>query len=602
MDFSFDNSARTSSGNVRFSGVSSGINSQEIIDSIISARRIQVTQIEDKISLNDQRVSAVDQLQSLTKNFAESMDVLRGGNSFFVDDVFDNKLAFSSSRATATAPVGFVPSASESVLSVNATDDATAGQRTIEVVQLAKAQQIRSDAFGSPTATLASQGFTVGNFEVNGRTVTLNASDSLLDLRDKINSVNSGVSATGVNASVVSVSPTESYLLLSNEETGLSNTITFGGAQAVHNSFGLTAAGTDNVKTEIQTAQNAIIRVDNLGVDVIRESNTIDDVFTGVTLDLFRAEPNTEIVVDIANDLNAVKTSIVDFMDAYNELKSFIEDQQSESIREEDGELEFGILAFDSSLRSVEARLNSVVSSLVPGLEDGFSSLGQIGISIEENFNLGLDESKFDNVLLNNLDDVRRLFAFDYSTSDSRLSVISPGPNSSYTVDGSNVPEPYFLNISGTDGDGDVLDANLATTAGTGSGGLGNNTVAVNGKNLEILSDSPADGLKLFFNADPSLGPLDDIEVTFTRGVADRLYNFFNDFSKVGGEADSLKTNMLNQNDSYQEDITRIDSRLDLQRQNLESRFIAMETAMFQLNSLRESLSQQLAALAGGDS
>jgi flagellar hook-associated protein 2 len=602
MDFSFDNSSATSSGNIRFSGVSSGINSQQIIDSIIASRRIQVTQIEDKISLNDERVSAIDQLQSLAKGFADSLDVLRGGNSFFVDDVFDNKLAFTSSRATATAPVGYVPSAAESVLGVNATDGAIAGQHTVEVVQIAKAQQIRSDAFGSTTNTLASQGFTIGDFEINGRNITLNASDTLLDLRDKINGVNSGVTATNVNASIVSVSPTESYLLLSSEDTGLSNTITFSGTQGVHNSFGLTSAGTDTVKTEIQSAQNSIIRVDNLGVDVVRESNTIDDVFTGVTLDLFKAEPDTEIVVDIDNDLNAVKTTIVGFLDAYNGLKSFIEDQQSEAIREDGEDPAFGVLAFDSSLRSVETKLNSVVSSLIPGLADGFSSLGQIGISIEDDYTLGLDESTFDNVLLNNLDDVQRLFGFDYSTSDSRLSVISVGANSTYTVDGSNIPEPYYLNISGTDASGDVIDANLSTTPVTGNGGLGDNTLGVNGKNLEALSDSPADGLKLFFNADPSLGPLDDIEVSFTRGIADRLYNFFNDFSKVSGEADTLKTNLLTQNENYQEDITKFDARLDLQRQNLESRFIAMETAMFQLNSLRESLSQQLAALAGGDS
>lgn len=601
MDFNFDNTNRTDSGNVRFSGVSSGINSQQIIDSIISARRIQVTQIEDKIALNDERVSAIDQLQTLTKTFAASMDTLRGANSFFVDDVFDNKLAFTSARPTATAPGGHTPSAAESILGVNVTDEAIAGTHTVEVVQLAKAQQIRSDAFSSTTADLTSMGYTTGDFEINGRNITINASDTLLDLRDKINAVNSGANATGVTASVVSVSPTESYLLLSSEETGLSNTIDFGGTQAIHNGFGLTTGGTNDAKNEIQAAQNSIIRADNIGVDIERESNTISDVFSGVTLDLFSAEADTEIVIDVDNDLNSIKTAIVDFTDAYNELKAFIEDQQSEVVREEGGDPEYGVLFSDSSLRSVETRLSQVVSGLIPGLEDGYSSLSQIGINIEEDYSLGIDEDTFDDALLNNLNDVRRLFSFDYATSDARVSVISVGANSTYTVDGSNNPEPYYLNIAGTDANGDVIDANLSTTATTGNGGLGNNTVAVTGKNLTALQDSPADGLKLFFNGDPNLGAVDDVEVTFTRGVADRLYNFFNDFSKVGGEADTLKTNILEQNDDYQGDITKIDTRLDIQRQNLEARFVAMETAMFQLNALRESLSQQIAAMSGDD-
>ena len=292
----------------------------------------------------------------------------------------------------------------------------------------------------------------------------------------------------------------------------------------------------------------------------------------------------------------------MDFVNAYNELKAFIEDQQAEVVREDGGEAEFGVLAFDSTLRSIEARLSQVVSSIVPGLEDGYSSLGQIGIGIEDDYSLSVDDSTLDEALLNNLNDVKRLFSFDYSTSDSRLSVISVGANTTYSVDGSNIAEPYYLNISGTDASGNVLDANFVTSAGTGNGGVGNNTVAVSGKNLTILSDSPADGLKLFFNGDASLGQVDDIEVTFTRGVADRLYNFFNDFSKTGGDADTLKTNLLTQNEDYQDDITKIDTRLELQRKNLEARFIAMETAMFQLNSLKESLSQQIAAMSGDSS
>jgi len=270
-------------------------------------------------------------------------------------------------------------------------------------------------------------------------------------------------------------------------------------------------------------------------------------------------------------------------------------------VREEGGEPEFGVLAFDSTLRSLESRLSQVVSSIVPGVDDGYASLGQIGVSIEDDFTLSVDDGTLDNALLNNLDSVRKLFGFDFSTSDSRVSVISVGPNSAYTVDGSDVPEPYYLSIAGTDANGDLTDANFVTSAGTGNGGAGNNTVSINGKNMTILPDSNADGLKLFFNGDPNLGPVDDIEVTFTRGVADRLYNFFNDFSKTGGEADSLKLNLLEQNDDYETDISRIDSRLDLQRKNLEARFIAMETAMFQLNSLKESLSQQISAMAGGD-
>lgn len=599
MDFNLDNVSETSSGNVRFSGVSSGINSQEIIDSIISAKRIQVTRIEDKIDVNNEKVNAFDQLQQLSAGFASSLDILRGNRSFLSDNVFERKLAFVDAVASDTAPIGHTPSAAGNILSISANDNAIAGSHTIEVVQLAKAQQIRSEAFSSLDGDLATAGFTTGDFEINGETISIVGSDSLLDLRDKINAANKGDNATGVTASVVSVSETEHYMVLTSDDSGVANTITFGGDQAVHNSFGFTDTGTDNIKTEIQAAQDAIIRVDNLGVDVVRSSNTITDVFSGVTIDLYKAEPNTTINVDIENDLNAVKTAMIDFVDAYNELKGFIEDQQSEVVREEGGDAEFGVLAFDSTLRKIEQQMGAIVSSGVPGLDAEFSTLAQIGINIESDFTLQIEDEDMDNALLNNLDEVRKLFGFDFTSSDSRLSVINPGSQAIPNYDSDGNPLPYYINIAGTDTDGKPTDANLQTEAGVGTGGLGNGSINISGSLMTASGNTDADGMVFFFNGAPSLGPVDDIEVTFTRGVADQLFNFFEEISQVGGEIDDIKTNLLTQNENYDEDIGKIESRLEIQRASLEARFIAMETAMLQINNLKESLSQQISAMSG---
>lgn len=597
MDFNLNNTSETSSGNLRFSGISSGIDSQNVINSIIEAKRIPATGIEDKISLNTEKVAVFDELQGLTAEFASQLDILRGGTSFFSKDVFENKLAFTDTRSSIAAPAGHEPSSAGSIVGVAVGENAIAGVHTVEVRQLAKAQQIRGDAISSTSDTLDSQGFSAGDFEINGKEISLSATDTIYDLRDKLNAANSGSTPSGVSASVVSVSETEHYIVLSSDDTGLSNEINFTGDQSIHNNLGFTSAGTDTVKTELQAAQNAIIRVDNLGVDVVRESNTIDDVFGDVTIDLFKVELNTEVVIEVEHDLNAVKTSVVGFLNAYNELKTFIEDQQTASVRGDGTEAEFGVLGFDASLRQIESRLNGIVSSTIPGLPDGFQSLGQIGIAIEPDFTLSLDEAKFDKALLQNLDEVKNIFAFNYTSSDSRLSVVSAGANATYTVDGSNVVEPYYINIAGTDVDGKLTDANISTTAGSGNAGLGNNTATIAGQTLTAQDTTGANGMVFFFNGAAGLGLVEDIEVSFTRGVADRLFNFFDDFSKTGGEIDELKTNILNQNVGFTEDIAKIDLRLDLQRTNLEARFNAMEVAMLQLNNLKESLASQISAM-----
>ena len=56
--------------------------------------------------------------------------------------------------------------------------------------------------------------------------------------------------------------------------------------------------------------------IDNKRREIQRDSNTIDDLFNGVTLSLFQAEAGTTIDLDIERNLNQIKTSIASFVDA----------------------------------------------------------------------------------------------------------------------------------------------------------------------------------------------------------------------------------------------------------------------------------------------
>ena len=598
MELNLNNISTTESGNVRFSGISSGIDSQSLIDSLLEAKRIPAVQIEAKITQNNDRLTAIADLKALTTDFAERLDVLRGSTSFFADDVFKTKQAFTNDRDSALAPPGHVRSAAGDILGVSITDGAVKGQRVVEVLNIAKAQQIRSDAFTDTNTDLTTLGVSAGSFDVNGKTINIAAGDTLLDLRDKINATNTGETPSNVSASIVSVSATENYLVMTSTETGTTNDITFTGAQAVHNSIGLTTVGTNNVKTELQAAEDAIFRADNLGVDITRQSNTIDDLYQGVTLDLFKAEEFTEIVIDIEDDLNSVKTAIIDFVDSYNAIREFMTDQKTESIRTEGGDPEFGALNNEGLLRQIDQRLGSLVASIVPGTENGFQSLGQVGININDDFLLEMDESVFDNKLLTNMDGIRKLFTFDAYSSDSRVSVIGHDGNLTYTVDGAGDAEPYYLNIAGTDAGGVITDANLQTAAGGGT--LGDGSITRAGNVMTVTDLSPANGLKFSFNGGASLGPVNDIEVTFTRGVADQLYSFFDNVSKSAGLLDELSTNVALEIEGQQDRVEQIDLRLDIERRTLSAKYLAMETALFQFNALREQLQKQADALNAG--
>ena len=583
----------TDSGNLRFSGLSSNIDWQSTVDAIMQAKRIPATQIEDKIAVNDTKLTAYSDLSLIADNLKTSLDQLRGGVSFFAEDVFDTKQAFTTSSAAPTAPGGYTPVAADSLVGVLAGDEATVGTHRLTIHQLAQSHQMRSDAFADVnTTTLAAQGFTVGSFTMNGETITIDGDDTLADMQDKINSSNAGV-----NASIVSVSPTEHYLVMTAEDTGTANAVNFAGGNATTDSFGFTD-GVGGIKTELTAAQDAIIDVDGI-TGITRSTNAIDDVLEGITLDLFGAEPNTEINIEIEQNLNEIQGAVQGFVDAYNLMKEFIIDQRTQRVRSEGegAESEFGALAFDSTLRSIDRELGEMINTVIPGADSGYATLGQIGIEIGADFMLEIDQDKFNDALVNNTDGVRKIFAFDASTSDSRVSVVGFDQNTQPNVDGSGNLQPYYLDISGTDASGNVIQAAISTTAGGGV--IGDGSATQSSQVITATDNTSANGLQLFFNGDPSLGPINDIEVTFTRGVADQLYGYLEDITALDGQLRTDVTTLEEQNVDYQERITQIDERLEIQRNSLTQQFISMETALAQLNQLRDQLTQQLGALNG---
>jgi|GEM_PF-2490481 len=906
-------------GRVTFSGASSGIDSQAIIDATITARRLQAVQFETNITDNNIQIEAFGQLDTLSTALTTSLDGLRGSTSFFSNNVFDAKFAAGSSRLAAGAPSGALASSANSIISAAVTSDATNGSNTFQVNQLAQANQIRSDAFSSTTESLDSLGFTTGDFTINGRTVNLDSDDNLLNLASKINAADADVTA-----SVITASPTQNFLVLTANDTGaenaiqingsqntqstVTNTITTniainnasfeadavadGGSQAaiaeftavnatvenpttsdypsgVPNGTNVATLGTggtisqtlsetivagadyqvslsagrrsgdaqgtyeirlfagatqvasqtgvdpaasgafnlgllevdastlsgfegeqlrveiahisggnidiDNIqvqrdtfttssqsvadsitplnasfenelslipndgnfkvgvegfdttggnpatvnaapadfageasdgeliatltsgktifqdlsaefnsnntynlsvdlgnrapvggtsdfavrifagstlvgettgtstlgslntvslnvdgsafsanngetlrievantsgaelaldnftfsatstasslgflndsggiKNELLAAQDANLTVNGIE-NVTRSSNEVDDLFEGVTLSLIQADPNTEVTIDVASDLNTIKSAIVDFATAYNDLRDFIDDQGQEIDRDDDGDVEFGSLNFDSTLRQVASRLSDIVGTELNNLEDGFRSLGQIGVELNANFRLEINDEVIDNRLLTNVDGIRNLFEIDVTSPDSRVQLID---RSDETVSGD-----FVLNIGATDADGNILSANINGPAD----GSDDGSVTISGRTITATDATSADGLVLLFNAAANLGNQAGINVNVSRGIADLFHDDFDGFTRISGTFDTRIADLEEQNVDAQDRIDTIDERLEITRQTLERQYIALETALAQLESLREQITSLFA-------
>src|SRR5687768_13218125 len=101
------------SGRVSFSGLGSGIDLQGTVDAIIEAKRVPIDRIEQRISDNEAKVAALQDLRSLALNLESAVGQLRGALSFDGSaDIFEAKQAF----ATTTRSDSQTASAAESIV------------------------------------------------------------------------------------------------------------------------------------------------------------------------------------------------------------------------------------------------------------------------------------------------------------------------------------------------------------------------------------------------------------------------------------------------------------------------------------------------------
>ena len=174
----------TTSSVTNVSGISSGIQWNDMVDATMRAEAARyLTPLSSRIDLQTKQKEAWGTLNTLAQTLNDTARVIRRAG-----------------LGGYTASVPPSPTTSRTLFTASAGLGATPGRYRVEVLQLADTSKI---AGGSVANTAAALGLT-GDFSVNGATVTVAASDTLVDLQSKINAANTGVSATGVSASIVS--------------------------------------------------------------------------------------------------------------------------------------------------------------------------------------------------------------------------------------------------------------------------------------------------------------------------------------------------------------------------------------------------------------
>ncbi|HEX6925000.1 MAG TPA: flagellar filament capping protein FliD [Longimicrobiaceae bacterium] len=183
-----------------FGGLASGIQWKDMIDEIMKLESARaVTPLSNRLSTQQARIEAWKTYEGLVSKLKSASLALRDGTSFGIYQATAGTTA--SGRA---------------VISATASSGASPGSYQVEVKQLARAAKLSSTVEGSATTALGLS----GQFFVNGRAVEVTATDTLNDIRDRINSVNSGSDASGVTATILTTGPNEHRLILTADQTG----------------------------------------------------------------------------------------------------------------------------------------------------------------------------------------------------------------------------------------------------------------------------------------------------------------------------------------------------------------------------------------------
>ncbi len=326
------------------------------------------------------QLSAMTSLESALKTFSSSIKSMKSASG----TMLINSAKFSH-EGYASATVG---------------TSALPGSYEFFVEQLASRHQV--SVGGLQASDLGSGNLTIGQ-DGQSFSIDLTASSTLEELAS---SINKAADNTGVKATLVR-SNGEVSLVLSSEVSGAAKAITLSSSNA-------NVSAALGKKEELSEAKDAKVRLGGEGSSMVltNASNTFDNIIDGVSLTFNKVHKGGEqpLNIDIGHDSKATKEKAQSFVTALNTLMSSFD-----SLTRPGGESsERGVLAGDSSIRSIENMLNQVLRGAYGGV-----SLMEFGIVADRNGKLTIDSARFDKAVAANPEGFEKLFTDKGNLLDS---------------------------------------------------------------------------------------------------------------------------------------------------------------------------------------
>ena len=533
----------------------SGLNVTQIVDALVDAERVpKQKKIDEAKDTATVKISALGSLK--------------------------NELSvFQTNTAALDGQIGLALSSSTSNVTLSRTDSSLASEfsHTINVSSIATGQVLNFDnggsGFSSTTGDIGIDSLTIdlgtwaagpaftGNSTSSTLSLTTGAT-SLTDVRDAINNA-----AIGVTASIIEVS-TGSYSLMVKSPEGAEN--------AMRITTSLSGAAVDVMKydpenndgalkdsaTEVVSASDAVFTID--GIAITRSSNTITDLFSGVTLELDNvsaSDMGTDQVISSRYSKTDALATLETVVSEVNYLLSFLKEQSKPGTNGEDG----GPLHGDHFIRYTESKIKNLTSTPIAGYDDTDLYLSSFGVVTELDGTLSIDKTRFNEYF----ESYPEHFA---AVTTSMIRTGDAGVTGSAGTD-LFTPGVYGFTLSG--GAASLTDASgtsQSMSAGTNRYGYAGDTIGATG----LLLDTN----KTTVNTNVYMG----------RSIMHTLSKFIDDVLMMNGDIDEKIYDLEDDVDKLVEEQEALDLQIASQRAVYVEKFTAMETAVSSFRKTGEFL------------
>jgi len=526
-------------------GLNSNMDTQDIINKMVSLEARSMDLVEAKKNIEEQKLASFQELKSRLHAFKGVVGTLNTKNRFI-----ENQSVFSNNSF----------SDSNKVVDITTTSSASSGTYSLIVNNLATESKLITSGYAETSSAISSGTITIVIGASASATVTIDSSNATVDgLRLAINNLGIDLKASFLNDG----DATSPYrLLISGTQTGSSGAVTM--------STNITSGSVTMGFQTTQTAKNASLSLD--GVSITKSSNTVTDVINGAALKLQSAGSGT---ISLATDTEAITTKVKDFIEEYNKVTLYLNEQLSLNTETQ----ETGVLFGNFAVQGMQRMLRSSISTEVTGIKGDYKYLSQVGITTQSDGSLILDTDKFSDALVDDIENISQLFSSNGSVTNSSITFVG------FTRD--TEPGTYDIKVASSAGHTFVQLSNSGASTFVTTSGSGN-----------FYAGSAGDSNGLNFRIS-SLTPGNYGQITLSTGVAEilnrKLENFVN--ASLNGplvsELDTIKESV----DDFNETLLKQAERLLEFETNLKERFTNLEVVMGRLNSQRDTFSSALSGI-----